>query len=62
MRRHYTNYFRALPGIKPYRHKLVTLDEPDALLEVLEQIREKFAGLETARLNPQNTTETSSTC
>ncbi|MCB0552047.1 MAG: tRNA dihydrouridine synthase DusB, partial [Phaeodactylibacter sp.] len=28
MRRHYTNYFRGLPGIKEYRSRLVTEEEP----------------------------------
>ncbi|MEM1323493.1 MAG: tRNA dihydrouridine synthase DusB [Bacteroidota bacterium] len=43
MRRHYTNYFRGFPGIKPYRMKLVTQHEPELLFEVLEQIRERYA-------------------
>ncbi len=43
MRRHYTNYFRGLPGIKPYRHQLVTADQPEVLLDLLEQIRAAFA-------------------
>ncbi len=42
MRRHYTNYFRGYHGIKKYRSKLVSLDEPEALYEVLEEIRETF--------------------
>ncbi|MEO1436327.1 MAG: tRNA dihydrouridine synthase DusB [Bacteroidota bacterium] len=42
MRRHYTNYFRGLPGIKPYRSQLVQLMEPHLLFEVLDQIEERY--------------------
>jgi tRNA-dihydrouridine synthase len=38
MRRHYTNYFKALEGIKEYRAKLVTEDNPAVLFEILEEI------------------------
>jgi nifR3 family TIM-barrel protein len=38
MRRHYTNYFKALPGIKDYRLKLVTADHEEEVLELLTQI------------------------
>ncbi len=38
MRRHYTNYFRGLPNIKPIRLKLVTTDELDDILEILQEI------------------------
>ncbi|MEO1514154.1 MAG: tRNA dihydrouridine synthase DusB [Bacteroidota bacterium] len=44
-RRHYTNYFRGFPHIRPYRTKLVTCDEPDAIFATLEQIRERYSGL-----------------
>ena len=47
MRRHYTNYFRGFPGIKAYRQKLVTLHEPEALLEVLEAIRARYGAYAT---------------
>ena len=39
MRRHYTNYFRGLRGIKAYRQKLVTTNEPNTLLAILEEIK-----------------------
>ncbi len=45
MRRHYTNYFKGFPGIKPYRAELVTLHEPEALFEVLNQIEERYGNL-----------------
>ena len=51
MRRHYTNYFKGFPGIKEFRSKLVSLDEPAELLEVLTQIKthyEELGSLTTA--------------
>ena len=42
-RRHYTNYFKGLPNVKEYRSLLVTLDDTEALLEVLSQIEEAYA-------------------
>lgn len=44
-RRHYTNYFRGFPGIKEFRKELVTLEEPEALHAVLDQIEQTYAGL-----------------
>ncbi|MEL6867126.1 MAG: tRNA dihydrouridine synthase DusB [Bacteroidota bacterium] len=43
MRRHYTNYFRAFPGIKPYRMELVTSHEPAHIFEVLDQIEARYS-------------------
>jgi nifR3 family TIM-barrel protein len=43
MRRHYSNYFRGYPHIKPFRTQLVTLDQPTELFEVLDQIEERYA-------------------
>ena len=42
-RRHYTNYFKGMFGIKEYRKKLVTTDEPVRLFEILDEISEQFA-------------------
>ena len=41
-RRHYTNYFKGMFGIKEYRKKLVTTDEPERLFEILDEISEQF--------------------
>ncbi len=41
-RRHYTNYFKGMFGVKEYRKKLVTTDAPEELFEILEEIAEKF--------------------
>ncbi|MEM9931454.1 MAG: tRNA dihydrouridine synthase DusB [Bacteroidota bacterium] len=46
MRRHYTNYFRGLPGVKDYRKKLVSEYDPELLFSVLEEMREVYAGAE----------------
>jgi nifR3 family TIM-barrel protein len=46
MRRHYTNYFRGFPNIKPFRKDLVTLDLPEELFAVLDQIEAHYAELE----------------
>jgi len=43
MRRHYTNYFRGYPHIKPYRSKLVTNDDPAVLMELLDEIKERYS-------------------
>lgn len=42
MRRHYTNYFKGIPDFKPFRMQLVSLENYDALIGVLEQIPEHF--------------------
>jgi tRNA-dihydrouridine synthase B len=38
MRRHYANYFKAIPDFKPIRTQLVTLNTADELYEVLDGI------------------------
>lgn len=42
MRRHYTNYFKGIPDFKPFRMQLVSLENYDALIDVLDQIPEHF--------------------
>jgi tRNA-dihydrouridine synthase B len=46
MRPHYTNYFRGLPNVKPFRSQLVTLPSPDALFELLEEMDMYYANIE----------------
>jgi nifR3 family TIM-barrel protein len=46
MRRHYTNYLRGLPNIKEFRLKLVTLNEVEALDEVLDTIEKTYDGFQ----------------
>jgi tRNA-dihydrouridine synthase B len=43
MRRHYTNYFKGLPGIKPFRTQLVTLHSLEEIDAVLEEIAQTYA-------------------
>jgi hypothetical protein len=50
MRRHYDNYFRGFPNIKPYRQKLVTVEEISAVLEVLYDIKSAYSGLNTQEM------------
>jgi nifR3 family TIM-barrel protein len=42
MRRHYTNYFKGYPGIKDYRSRLVTEDDPAILFAILDEIGEAY--------------------
>lgn len=42
MRRHYSNYFRGLPGFKPYRTRLVGSLLPDELFDTLDEIAFAF--------------------
>lgn len=42
MRRHYSNYFRSLEGIKHFRSQLVSEMQPDALFGILDQIEEAY--------------------
>ncbi len=46
MRRHYTNYFRGLRGVKEYRKTLVSEYEPELLFKVLEEMREVYRDVE----------------
>jgi nifR3 family TIM-barrel protein len=43
MRRHYTNYFKGYDHFKPFRTKLVTLEDIDEILNTLEVIRETYS-------------------
>lgn len=46
MRPHYTNYFRGLPNIKPYRLQLVTTNEPSNLFALLDEIEAVYSDME----------------
>ncbi|MEN8251547.1 MAG: tRNA dihydrouridine synthase DusB [Bacteroidota bacterium] len=43
MRRHYTNYFKGLKGFKPYRMKLVEMEDHLAIMDLLDEIGNKFS-------------------
>jgi len=42
MRRHYTNYFRGLPHFKPFRTKLVELENPVDIFSTLDEIENHY--------------------
>lgn len=42
MRCHYTNYLKGLPNIRAFRSRLVTLTEPEAIHEVLDEIETTY--------------------
>jgi tRNA-dihydrouridine synthase len=42
MRRHYTNYFRDLPGVKEYRSKLVTVLDSPSVFSILDEMKEHY--------------------
>ena len=41
-RKHYTNYFRGLTHFKPYRSRLVTLEDPQEVLATLDEIESDY--------------------
>lgn len=42
MRRHYTNYFRGIPNFKLYRTQLVNLETHTEIIDLLNEIEDKF--------------------
>ena len=46
MRRHYTNYFKGFRGVKAFRSKLVTLDDPEELFCVLDELYAHYSSLD----------------
>ena len=42
MRRHYTNYLKGLPGIKEFRYRLVTINTPQEIHAVLDEMSEHY--------------------
>jgi tRNA-dihydrouridine synthase B len=45
-RPHYTNYFRGLPNVKPFRTQLVTINDVPSVFEVLEEMEMHYNALE----------------
>jgi nifR3 family TIM-barrel protein len=43
MRRHYSQYFKGLPGIKVYRNQLVNTMEPQIIYDILDEVREQYS-------------------
>jgi tRNA-dihydrouridine synthase B len=50
MRRHYTNYLKGLPHIKEFRNQLVQQNNFESILEILDQIRIRYAGMQVERI------------
>jgi nifR3 family TIM-barrel protein len=48
MRRHYANYFKGLDHFKDYRMKLVTSNHLDEVMDILEEVRQRYDGLHIA--------------
>lgn len=42
MRRHYSNYFKGLYDFKEFRMRLVTSDSQHTIIEILEEVKEKY--------------------
>jgi tRNA-dihydrouridine synthase B len=43
MRRHYTNYFKAIPDFKPFRTRLVEADDQEEVLSILDEVLEVYS-------------------
>jgi tRNA-dihydrouridine synthase B len=48
MRRHYTNYFKGLAGVKEFRSRLVMEYEAEVLFAILDEMEETYMNLEEA--------------
>ncbi|MEH6658733.1 tRNA dihydrouridine synthase DusB [Leeuwenhoekiella marinoflava] len=48
-RRHYTNYFKGIPGFKPYRMKMVTSDVPEDVFAAFDEVEALFADYDFAQ-------------
>ena len=42
MRRHFSNYFKKLENFKEIRYRLVTENDPEIILSILDEIRERW--------------------
>lgn len=51
MRRHYANYFKAIPNFKSIRNELVTTNEISKILDILDTIPEKLSPLKQTTEN-----------
>ncbi len=43
MRRHYTNYFKAIPDFKPFRARLVEADDLSQVQDILDEVLDAYA-------------------
>jgi tRNA-dihydrouridine synthase len=42
-RRHYTNYFKGFPDIKPFRARLVTTEDENEIFCIIDEIKDKYS-------------------
>lgn len=52
MRRHYTNYFKGLPHFKDHRLKLVTTFSYDEIIQILQEVQDKYSAMEMMPMQP----------
>ncbi len=57
MRRHYANYFKGIPFFKPIRNELVTTDELNKILDILESIPVRLENLKNNAVNDETLME-----
>ena len=50
MRRHYTNYFKAIPDFKPFRTRLVEADSLGEVREILDEVLEFYAQVQVLEM------------
>ncbi len=50
MRRHYVNYFKAIPHFKPIRLRLLTEMNPSVVLEILDEIEHLFSSVQPIQI------------
>jgi tRNA-dihydrouridine synthase B len=53
MRPHYTNYFRGLPYVKPYRSQLVTINDTKIIFNLLNEMEEHYNNVEIEPSKPE---------
>lgn len=53
MRRHYSQYFRGLPGIKHYRNRIVNTMSPEEIYGILKEILVRYEGFELAEIGSE---------
>lgn len=54
MRQHYTNYFRGLPNIKPFRSRLVTTDAAADVFAILDELEATYSDADLLPFAPIN--------
>lgn len=54
MKTHYTNYLKGLPNIKEYRLKLVTTNNLNEILEILNEVEEVYSNYSIERVYQEN--------